>query len=241
MKIVRDVMLLVGVAVAACGGASIAARADTWQATKGYTNVIVSWDNLGVSRQSAKFGDVEATLDFTPTDPDQARVDVRAPGAEHGFHALAAFGHDRSAPGDPFVALTPPDVPHPWDQPSFRDGPPPEVDWPSGPQFPFWTEAIEGRPALGHAPWDPTPRTDAENGSWMRFEHPPRTDDGAFDELAGACLEVQPYDLLQTASALHTALTMEPAERATRATTVRSRIGARRPVDWLGDQLTHAR
>jgi trehalose 6-phosphate synthase len=66
-------------------------------------------------------------------------------------------------------------------------------------------------------------------------------DAGAFDELAGACLEVQPYDLLQTASALHTALTMEPAERSARAAALRSRIGARRPVDWLGDQLAHAR
>ena len=37
-------------------------------------------------------------------------------------------------------------------------------------------------------------------------------DAGAFDELVGACIAVQPYDLLQTASALHAALTMEPAE-----------------------------
>jgi trehalose 6-phosphate synthase len=66
-------------------------------------------------------------------------------------------------------------------------------------------------------------------------------DAGAFDELAGACLEVQPYDLLQTASALHAALTMEPAERAARAAALRERVGARRPVDWLGDQLAHAR
>lgn len=65
-------------------------------------------------------------------------------------------------------------------------------------------------------------------------------DAGAFDDLDGACLEVQPYDLLQTAATLHAALTMEPAERSARAEALRARIGARRPVDWLGDQLAHA-
>lgn len=66
-------------------------------------------------------------------------------------------------------------------------------------------------------------------------------DAGAFDELGGACVEVQPYDLLQTASALHTALEMGPAERTARASALQDRIGARRPVDWLGDQVAHAR
>lgn len=60
-----------------CMAVSLPVRADTWQSSKGYTNVSFSWDNLGLSRQSAKFTDVEATLDFTPTEPEQAKVEVR--------------------------------------------------------------------------------------------------------------------------------------------------------------------
>lgn len=65
-------------------------------------------------------------------------------------------------------------------------------------------------------------------------------DAGAYEELGGACLEVHPYDLVQTAAALHTALSMDDAERAARAADLRGRIGARRPADWLGDQVAHA-
>ncbi|MFM7615983.1 MAG: thioesterase family protein [Actinomycetes bacterium] len=132
----------------------------------------------------------------------QALADVRAPGADHGFHALAAFGHDRTGPGAPFVGLEPPDVAPPEDCPRFRDGPPPEVDWPTNPPFPFWAEVLEGRAALGHPPWDPAPRGAAENASWMRFDHPPLDATGGFDELAllvvadmmpGSVFEVMPY------------------------------------------------
>ena len=76
MPIVRQFVSLVALGFVVVGTTGTA-RADTWQATKGYTNVIFSWDNLGLSRQSAKFGDVEGTLDFTPTEPEQAKVDVR--------------------------------------------------------------------------------------------------------------------------------------------------------------------
>lgn len=132
----------------------------------------------------------------------QALADVRAPGADHGFHALAAFGHDRAGPGTPFVGIEAPVVPPPEDCPRFRDGPPAEVDWPVRPPFPFWAEVLDGRAALGHAPWDPEPRGAAENASWMRFDQPPHDGAGAFDELAllvvadmmpGSVFEVMPY------------------------------------------------
>jgi trehalose 6-phosphate synthase len=60
---------------------------------------------------------------------------------------------------------------------------------------------------------------------------------GAFDELGDAAIPVHPYDLEQTAAALHTALSMEAAERRTRAEVLAQRAGARTPHDWLVDQL----
>jgi polyisoprenoid-binding protein YceI len=52
-------------------------RADGWLLAKGYGSVQFSWDNMGLSRQSARFADVEATLEFAPTDPAAARVEAR--------------------------------------------------------------------------------------------------------------------------------------------------------------------
>ena len=60
---------------------------------------------------------------------------------------------------------------------------------------------------------------------------------GAFDELGDAALAVHPYDLEQTAATLHAALSMDPAERRTRAATLKERAGARTAHDWLVDQL----
>jgi trehalose 6-phosphate synthase len=64
-------------------------------------------------------------------------------------------------------------------------------------------------------------------------------DAGAFDELADAVLPVHPYDLEQTAEALHAALAMPPAARRTRAERLRALAAARRPSDWLGDLMAH--
>jgi trehalose 6-phosphate synthase len=60
---------------------------------------------------------------------------------------------------------------------------------------------------------------------------------GAFDELGDAAVPVHPYDLEQTAAALHTALSMEPGERRARAATLKERAGARTAHDWLVDQV----
>jgi trehalose 6-phosphate synthase len=65
-------------------------------------------------------------------------------------------------------------------------------------------------------------------------------DAGAFDLLRDAALEVQPYDLVQTAAALEQALTMDPAERRTRAERLRRAATACSPADWLEAQLTRA-
>jgi len=112
----------------------------------------------------------------------QVQATVRAPGADSGFTALAAFGHER--PGFGYTELEMPEVPAPEDCVSFRDPPPPEANRPDGPMFEFWTEVLEGRPALGHAPWDPSPRGAAEVATWFRFEHFPGDEHGQFDQLA---------------------------------------------------------
>jgi len=64
---------------------------------------------------------------------------------------------------------------------------------------------------------------------------------GAFDQLAGGSLEVNPFDVTGTATVLARALALDPEERAARQTALRRAILARRPADWLDDQLAAAR
>jgi len=64
---------------------------------------------------------------------------------------------------------------------------------------------------------------------------------GAFDELGEAALMVHPYDLDQTAAALHAALSMDPAERSSRAARLRELAAARTPQVWLDELVSQAR
>lgn len=66
------------------------------------------------------------------------------------------------------------------------------------------------------------------------------TEAGAFAELAGAVLTVDPYDISGTADVLDSALVMADAERADLAAEVKRRALARGPADWLADQLAIA-
>ena len=109
------------------------------------------------------------------------RAEVRNPGAARGHLTTGIFGAGRA--GFDFTDLRPPaDVPPPDDCPSFRDPPPPEA--PVFEPMPFWTERVEGRPVLGHAPWDDYVPDRAERAMWYRFDDPPYTDDGVVDPLA---------------------------------------------------------
>lgn len=63
---------------------------------------------------------------------------------------------------------------------------------------------------------------------------------GAWDELAGAAVGVNPFDLTDTADALERALTMDPADRAHRARRLRELVLGRTAADWLDDQLATA-
>lgn len=109
------------------------------------------------------------------------RASVANEGAAAGHVTTAVFGSTR--PGFDFTDLRPPlDVPHPDDCPSFRDPPPP--DFPGFTPMPFWAERLEGRPALGHAPWDDYVPDRAERAAWYRFDETPFLDDGTLDPLA---------------------------------------------------------
>jgi acyl-CoA thioesterase len=112
----------------------------------------------------------------------QATATVRADGADVGHTTVAVFGADRG--GFEFTDLSMPDVPAPADCPSFRDPLPPEAaDLPERPLFAFW-EQVEGRPALGRAPWVDEMPTTSECASWYRFDEPPLRPDGTLDPLA---------------------------------------------------------
>jgi len=60
---------------------------------------------------------------------------------------------------------------------------------------------------------------------------------GAAATLAGDALLVNPYDITETAEALHQALTMSEAERQRRSTALAATAAADPPARWLGDQL----
>ena len=64
---------------------------------------------------------------------------------------------------------------------------------------------------------------------------------GAWDELGEAALAVHPFDIQQTAAALHAALSMPLDEREPRAARLRELASTRTPNDWLDDQVRAAR
>ncbi len=65
-------------------------------------------------------------------------------------------------------------------------------------------------------------------------------DAGAFAELHGAALEINPFDVTGTAAVLLQALDMPGDERARRAEALRDLVSLRKPGDWLADQLAAA-
>ena len=60
---------------------------------------------------------------------------------------------------------------------------------------------------------------------------------GAADELGGDALLVNPFDVTQTAAALHEALVMPPGERRARSARLAAAGGALPPAAWLDAQL----
>ena len=63
---------------------------------------------------------------------------------------------------------------------------------------------------------------------------------GVWEELEGAALELNPFDVAGTADVLHTALSMAAGERAAHAAELRRRAEARSPKVWWAEQLEAA-
>lgn len=64
---------------------------------------------------------------------------------------------------------------------------------------------------------------------------------GAWDEMQGGALEINPFDVSGTARALADALEMEPTERSARAKTLRTAALRRSPSDWLETVMSAVR
>ena len=64
---------------------------------------------------------------------------------------------------------------------------------------------------------------------------------GSYEELREAAIEVHPWDVAESAEALHRALSMPPAERAARARRLRELAVVHTPRTWLDANLSHAR
>jgi trehalose 6-phosphate synthase len=64
---------------------------------------------------------------------------------------------------------------------------------------------------------------------------------GAIEELRGPALEINPYDVADTADGLARALAMAGPERTRRAAELRAAVNRRQAGDWLADLLAAAR
>lgn len=109
----------------------------------------------------------------------QVLATIRNAGADAGATVLAVYGSLRRGPT--FVDVTMPEVKAPLDCPSYRDRRPDGVETPE--PLPFWGK-LEGRAALGHAPWEDYEPTQSDVATWHRFDDPPRLVDGSLDPLA---------------------------------------------------------
>jgi len=164
-----------GGVVGAIAARAMEAELGTGQSLRSFHGVFASPVPVGPA-------DIEVDVIRSGRSMSQVQATVRDAGADAGFTALAAFGNER--PGFGYTELAMPNVPAPEECVSFRDPPPPEAGMPDGPVFPFWNEVLEGRPAMGHAPWDPSERSAAEVATWFRFDHFPGDAHGQFDQLA---------------------------------------------------------
>jgi trehalose 6-phosphate synthase len=63
---------------------------------------------------------------------------------------------------------------------------------------------------------------------------------GAWEELGGLALEINPFDVAGTADRLHAALSMDDDGRRDHAAALRRAVTARTPADWFADQLAAA-
>jgi acyl-CoA thioesterase len=111
----------------------------------------------------------------------QATATMRTPGRDAGLTAIAVFGVSR--PGYEFTDIAPPEFPAVDSLPSFRDPLPEGVEFDRDP-FPLWVNHLEGKPVIGHPPWEDYYATSSERATYQRFDEPPHRPDGTVDPLA---------------------------------------------------------
>jgi acyl-CoA thioesterase len=111
----------------------------------------------------------------------QATATVRNEGATAGTTSVAVFGASRV--GFEFTELELPEAPPPHESHSFRE-PPPEIVEEFGPVRAYWAHHVEGRAAVGHAPWEEWEPSTSERVFWYRFDERPHLEDGRLDPLA---------------------------------------------------------
>lgn len=132
-------------------------------------------------------GPVEITVDVLRRgrSMSQAIATMRNPGEAAGLTAVAVFGAPRE--GFTFTdAEPPPGIMPPDECPSFRSPLPPDAiaaGFEPREPFAFWNH-IEGKPILGHAPWEHYDPESSLTARWSRFDDPPRGDDGTWDPFA---------------------------------------------------------
>lgn len=109
------------------------------------------------------------------------RAEVRNPGSGSGHVTTAVFGVPRR--GFAFTDLEPPAaIAPPARCRSWRSPLPQGVE--GFTPMAFWSERVEGRTVLGHAPWEDYRPGRAENAMWYRLDDPPMGEDGLLDPLA---------------------------------------------------------
>jgi len=93
---------LVGFASLAC--LSVAANEDSWAFDPEHTRVRITWDHLGVSRQSARIEKLHGALVFSPTEPEAGRVEATliarslssgVPALDRALHSADFFDVER--------------------------------------------------------------------------------------------------------------------------------------------------
>ena len=109
----------------------------------------------------------------------QMYASVANSGSKVGHSTIAVFGGTRL--GFSFCDLTMPSVPPVEDCRSFWDDPPEDFKRSFNPTF--WRN-VEGRNAIGHAPWEHWEPGTSERAYWYRFLETPRLADGTIDPFA---------------------------------------------------------
>ncbi|MFN8019005.1 MAG: thioesterase family protein [Acidimicrobiales bacterium] len=164
------------------GGVVAALAARAMQAELGTDQQLRSLHGVFTSPVPAGPVEVRAHVLRAGRSASHAEATVHAPGHDTGFTALGVFGGTR--PGFEVTALRYPDVPPPEACPGFLDPPPPDVAWEPREPWPFWTDVLEGRAAMGTPPWERSIGAAPECATWVRFVDQPLQDDGTLDPLS---------------------------------------------------------